>query len=42
MKILEGRGVRGHQGMKQDQLDYLQLKRERQVKAHELIEEEDR
>ena len=41
MTILEGRGVRGHQGLKADQLDYLQLMRERQVKAYELVRQED-
>ena len=42
MTILEGRGVKGHQGLKQDQLDYLELMRDRQVKAYELVKEEDR
>ena len=37
--ILEGRGVRGHQ--RQDQLDFLHLMRNRQVKVHELVKEED-
>ena len=40
MTILEGRGVKGHQGLKQDQLDYLELRRDRQVKAYELVKEE--
>ena len=35
MTILEGRGVKGHQCLKQDQLDYLKLMRDRQVKAYE-------
>ena len=39
--ILEGRGVKGHQGLKQDQLDYLELMRDRPVKAYELVKEED-
>ena len=42
MTILEGRGVRGHQGLKQDQLDYLELMRDRQVRALKLVKEEDR
>ena len=42
MAILEGRGVKGHQGLKQDQLGYLELMRDRQVKAYELVKEEDR
>ena len=42
MTILEGRGVKGHQGPKQDQLDYLELMRDRQVKAYKLVQEEDR
>ena len=42
MKILEGRGVKGHQGLKQDQLDYLELMRDRQVKAYKLVRDEDR
>ena len=29
MTILEGRGVKGHQGLKQDQLGYLELMRDR-------------
>lgn len=31
MTILEGRGVRGNQCFKRDQLDYLELMRDRQV-----------
>ena len=42
MTILEGRGVRGHQGLKQDQLEYLELMRGRQIKAYQLVKEEDR
>ena len=42
MTIIEGRGVKGHQGLKQDRLDYLELMRDRQVKAYELVKEEDR
>ena len=42
MTILEGRGVRGHQGLKQDQLDFLGLMRDMQIKAFELLKEEDR
>ena len=41
MTILEGRGVKGHQGLKRDQLDYLQLMRERQSRAYELVRKED-
>ena len=29
-EILEGRGVRGHLGLRRDQLDFLQLIREKQ------------
>ena len=42
MTILEGRGVKGHQDLKQDQLEYLELMRDRQTKAYELVKEEDR
>ena len=44
MTISEGRGVRGHQGLKQDQFQYLELMRERQIKAYQLliVTEEDR
>ena len=38
--ILEGRGARG-QGLRQDQLDFLQLMRERQNRAYELVRIED-
>ena len=37
MTILEGRGARGHQGLRRDQLHFLQLIRERQNRAHELM-----
>lgn len=42
MTILEDRGARGHQSLKQDQLDYLNLMRDRQIKAYQLVREEDR
>ena len=42
MTIFEGRGLRGHQGLNQDQLEYLELMRERQIKAYQLLNEEDR
>ena len=42
MTILKGRGVKGHQCLKQDHLDYLELMRDRQVKAYKLVKEEDR
>ena len=38
MTILEGRGARGHQGLRRDQLDFLQLMRERQNRAYELLD----
>ena len=41
MTILERRGARGHQGLRQDQLDFLQLMRERQNRAYELVRKED-
>ena len=41
MTILERRGVMGHQGLKADQLEYLQLMRDRQVKAYDLVKQED-
>ena len=41
MTILEGRGVKGQQGLKHDQSDYLELMRDRQVKAYESVKEED-
>ena len=37
MTILEGRGARDHQGLRRDQLDILQLMRERQSRACELV-----
>ncbi|CAB1105230.1 unnamed protein product [Ectocarpus sp. CCAP 1310/34] len=42
MTILEGRGVSGNQGLKQDQLDYLNLMRDKQRKAYELVREQDK
>ena len=36
MTTLEGRGKKGHQGLKEDQLDDLELMRDRQVRAYEL------
>ena len=39
--ILEGRGARGHQGLRRDQLDFLQLMRERQNRVYELVRIED-
>ena len=42
MTIFEGRGVKGHQGLKQDQLDYLELMRDRQEKACKFVKDEDR
>ena len=41
MTILERRGARGHQGLRRDQLDFLQLMRERQNRAYELVRKED-
>ena len=41
MTILERRGVAGHQGLKADQLEYLQLMRGHQVKAYDLVKQED-
>ena len=41
MTIIEGRGVRGHQGLRLDQLEFLQLMRERQNRAYELVKKED-
>ena len=37
MTIIEGRSARGHQGLRQDQLDFLQLMREVQNRAYELV-----
>lgn len=42
MTILEGRGARGHQGLNKDQVDYLELMRDRQVKTYELVRQEDK
>ena len=42
MATLEGRGVRGHQGLKHDQREFLGHIRGRQIKAFELVKEEDR
>ena len=41
MTILEGRGIKGHECLKKDQLDCLEPMRDRQVKAYKLVEEED-
>ena len=41
MTILGGRGARGHQGLRRDQLHFLQLMRERQNRASELVRKED-
>ena len=41
MTILEGREARGHHGLRRDQLDFLQLMRERQNRAYELVRKED-
>ena len=35
MTILEGHGARGHQALRRDQLDFLQLMRESQNRAYE-------
>ena len=40
MTILEGRGASGHQGLRRDQLDFLQLMQERQNRAYELVRKE--
>ena len=37
LTVLEGRGVRGRQGLQQDQLDLLGLMRDRHVKDFELV-----
>ena len=39
--ILEGREAGGHQGLRRDQLDFLQLMRERQNRAYELMRKDD-
>ena len=41
MTILERRGARDHQGLRRDHLDFLQLMRERQNRAYELVRKED-
>ena len=41
MTVLEGHGARGHQGLRRDPLDFLQLMREGQNKAYELVRKED-
>ena len=41
MTILERRGARGHQGLRRDKLDFLQLMRERENRAYELGREKD-
>lgn len=40
MVILEGRGVKGYQGLKRCKLDHLEVMRDRQVHAYELVREE--
>ena len=42
MTILEGSGVKGHQSEKRDHVDYFGLMRDRQVRAYNLVREEDR
>lgn len=42
MTILEGRGVKGHQGIKRDQLDHIDLMRDKQIRAYDLVRREDR
>ena len=42
MTILESSDVKSHQSEKRDYLDYLGLMRDRQVRAHNLVREEDR
>ena len=37
MTILEGSGVKGHQSAKRAQFDFLELMRDRQVRAYRLI-----
>lgn len=41
MTTLERRGVGGHQGLKANQLEYLQLMKDRQVKAYDLVRQEE-
>lgn len=42
MTILEGRGVRGNQGLKKDQLEYLELMRDLKLRAYKLVRQEDK
>ena len=42
MTILGSSGVKGHPSAKRDQLDYLELMQDRQVRAYNLVREEDR
>ena len=42
MTILEGSVAKGHQSEKRDQLDFLELMRGRQLRAYNLVREEDR
>ena len=42
MTILEGSGVKGHQSKKRYHLDYLGLMRDRQVRAYNLVRQENR
>lgn len=42
MTILEGRCVKGHQSLKKDQLEYLDFVRDRQIRAYDLVREEDK
>ena len=41
LTILEGRGARGHQGLRADQREYLDLMFDRQKRAYQLVREED-
>ena len=40
MTILEGRGIKGHECLKKDQLDCLEPMRDRQVKAYKKVKED--
>ena len=42
MTILEGSGAKGHQSEKRDRLDFIELIRDRQIRAYNLVREEDR
>ena len=42
MTILEGGGAKGHQSEKRDQLDFIESIRDRQIRAYNLVREEDR